>query len=241
MSDFFRTIARSRTLNLIRGTVRRLPGGGWAFRTLARAMNRDYEERFHHALLGAVRPGDTVWDVGANVGFYTEKFLNLVGDAGHVVAIEPAPASADRCRALDDGKGRLTVMQVALGRSTGTVRFSVAGDDQTSVTNKVSDDGGVEVEMLTGDALLGRLENRQPDILKLDVEGFETDALEGMTPRLLGSQKLRSVFVEVHSTLLAQRGIHNGGEQIEKLLQRHGYDVDWVDFSHIVASRRSGG
>ena len=45
-----------------------------------------YEEGVHKALAGAVRPGDVVWDVGANVGIYTEQFCSWVGQDGFVVA-----------------------------------------------------------------------------------------------------------------------------------------------------------
>jgi FkbM family methyltransferase len=229
MSTLFRSLAHNRLLSGLRTFVRSLPGGAGLFRFIARSMNKDYEERFHHALLGAVKHGDVVWDIGANVGFYTDKFLDLVGDNGHVVAIEPTPASAEKCRAFAaKGNGRLSVMQVALGKSSGTVRFSVSSDDPTSVTNAVSDTGGVEVEMLTADALLERIPERSPDLLKLDVEGFETDVLEGMTQRVLKSEKLRALFIEVHTTLLEKRGITRGGQQIEQLLRDRGFRTDWV-------------
>lgn len=43
---------------------------------------RTYEEEFGNAMLGEVRPGDVVWDVGANVGLYTRKFIDKVGPSG---------------------------------------------------------------------------------------------------------------------------------------------------------------
>src|SRR5206468_12979742 len=51
--------------------------------------NRGYEERFGSELLKWVAAGDCVWDVGANVGFYTMRFAKKVGQ-GAVVAFEPA-------------------------------------------------------------------------------------------------------------------------------------------------------
>jgi len=51
--------------------------------------NRGYEERFGSELLKWVAAGDCVWDVGANVGFYTMRFAEKVGQ-GAVVAFEPA-------------------------------------------------------------------------------------------------------------------------------------------------------
>src|SRR5690349_20763479 len=51
-----------------------------------------YEEAFSRELLGSVRPTDCVWDVGANVGYYTRRVSELAPN-GRVVAFEPGPAT----------------------------------------------------------------------------------------------------------------------------------------------------
>ena len=53
--------------------------------------NQTYEARFMRALNARVRPGDVVWDIGANVGMYTQQFAHAVGRSGRVIAFEPAP------------------------------------------------------------------------------------------------------------------------------------------------------
>ena len=45
----------------------------------------DYEAAVHIEIENNVRPDDVVWDVGANVGLYTEFFLRKVGRAGKVL------------------------------------------------------------------------------------------------------------------------------------------------------------
>ena len=60
--------------------------------------SRSYEQRAHEALMGAVKPGDVVWDVGANVGMYSELFCEWVGKDGLVVAFEPWAESCERIR-----------------------------------------------------------------------------------------------------------------------------------------------
>src|SRR5581483_11355219 len=52
---------------------------------------QDYERQFRKQMIDIVRPGDVVWDVGANVGYYSRMFSDLVGPTGHVVAWEPSP------------------------------------------------------------------------------------------------------------------------------------------------------
>ena len=65
------------------------------FRFKILKLSRVYEEKFSQALLSNVRPGDIVWDIGANLGFYTQQFLERVGTSGRIVAFEPAPGCFD--------------------------------------------------------------------------------------------------------------------------------------------------
>ncbi len=51
-------------------------------RLLASLLAGEYEDRFQTVMLGAIRPGDIVWDVGANVGLYSKKFSNNAGSSG---------------------------------------------------------------------------------------------------------------------------------------------------------------
>jgi len=57
-----------------------------------------YEDKFHQALAAAVHTGDVVWDVGANVGLYTEMFCEWTGPTGMVVAFEPGRESVAKIR-----------------------------------------------------------------------------------------------------------------------------------------------
>ena len=97
-----------------------------------------YEEQFSQRLLSEVRPGDIVWEVGANLGIYTRQFCERVGDEGRVVAFEPTPACFDdlgnNCRAELERK--YEIHQLALGLESGTVRMQLA-DDPLGATHSV--------------------------------------------------------------------------------------------------------
>lgn len=58
-----------------------------------------WEPHLTHWLTRRIRPSDTGIDVGANIGYFTPLAAHLTGPAGHVVAIEPAPAF---CQAIAD-------------------------------------------------------------------------------------------------------------------------------------------
>jgi hypothetical protein len=75
-----------------------------------------------------------------------------------------------------------------------------------------------------------------PNVIKIDVEGYELEVIEGL-PRVLSSKELRSVFVEVHFSLLHNRKLDRAPAAILQTLRRHGFQVHWVDPSHIGARR----
>ena len=95
-----------------------------------------YEQTFDTAMFEAIKPGDVIWDVGANVGYYTRKFSDSVGSAGQVFAFEPFPATAARLRAELTGVETVTVLPVALGAETGTVSMR-EGDDEFGATSRI--------------------------------------------------------------------------------------------------------
>jgi FkbM family methyltransferase len=188
--------------------------------------------------MSAVRPGDTVWDVGANIGIYTEQFCQWVGQNGHVVAFEPGAESCESIRGRLPNCAWLTVQNVALGEQDATGKFAADG---TSVENhlvevdeETNGDASI-VEIRRGDTVSQQL-GHVPHVLKIDVEGFEEEVLNGMSG-MLASPNLRSVLVEVHFMKLENRGRANAPAHIEKLLRNNGFKTKWVDASHLFATR----
>jgi FkbM family methyltransferase len=201
---------------------------------------RSYEERFHRALVDAVRPGDVVWDVGANVGLYTRQFCQWVGETGYVIAFEPEASSCNGIRQQLQHCSWLTVEQAALGESD-TEGWLVVGS--SSVDNHVLTEAdevaghvqSIPVAICRGDTVCRRL-GRVPNVVKVDVEGFEEEVLLGMA-ETLESAELRSVLVEIHFLKLELRGRASAPVRIEKLLRGKGFKTKWADASHLVATR----
>jgi FkbM family methyltransferase len=149
-----------------------------------------------------VREGDTVVDVGANIGAITAYAAVRVGRSGHVVAVEPA---ADNLAILRENLranrlSNVTVVEGAAGRARETRQLYLRGDVSAvnslypeSCYASVTGTAAVRVERLD-DILEGRVA-----LVKIDVEGAEIDVLAGM-PRLL-AQPAIAVAAEWHPTL----------------------------------------
>ena len=201
---------------------------------------RSHERRAHQALTAALRPGDVVWDVGANVGLYSELFCRHVGPEGLVVAFEPSEESCAGIREQLPDCAWLRVENVALGDADTTGRLVTGADSaENHVATEADARNGaavsIPVEIRRGDTMCGRL-GRVPNVIKVDVEGFEEEVLLGMG-ELLASPQLRCVLVEVHFAKLEARGQAMAPVRIEKLLGTRGFRTSWVDTSHLFAAR----
>jgi FkbM family methyltransferase len=189
---------------------------------------RAYEAQFGKALLAEVRPGDVVWDVGANVGFYTRQFIDRVGPTGRVVAFEPNPSSYNILRR---DCGAAATVKVALGDCNGEGFLEPHPEPRSGSHHLVAEPTptATPVKLMAGDDY----EGAWPNVMKIDVEGFEEEVLAGM-PRILADQRLRAIFLEVHFALLEQRHKANAPLLIERKLRRLGFKTSWFrDRSHL--------
>ena len=169
-------------LRTARGVLRsmRIYYGG---RTHGRALDQMY---------GAfVGPGDLAFDIGAHVGDRVASFRRL---GARVVALEPQPALARALRVLFAFDRNVTVEQAAIARVPGTVDLMINIDNPTVSTasadfiHAARDASGwreqrwtrsIRVNATTLDALIAR--HGRPAFIKIDVEGFEAEALAGLS------------------------------------------------------------
>jgi FkbM family methyltransferase len=145
-------------------------------------------DRLYGAL---VRRGDLVFDVGAHVGDRVASFRRL---GALVVAVEPQPALLKVLQLFYGHRSGVAIEAVAVGREIGTASMMINADNPTVSTashafvSAARDAQGWEtqrwassviVPLTTLDALIGK--HGEPAFIKIDVEGFEQEALEGLT------------------------------------------------------------
>jgi FkbM family methyltransferase len=165
-------------------------------RGIIRSLRIYYGHRAHAAamqrLYGAfVRPGDLVFDVGAHVGDRIAAFRRL---GARVVAVEPQPAAVKMLKLLYGRRSDVAIEAAAVGRHSGTVELMINADNPTvSTASRPFIDAArgasgwqaqrwtktIRVPMTTLDALIAR--HGEPAFIKIDVEGFEAEALAGLT------------------------------------------------------------
>lgn len=143
-------------------------------------LDRTYEPATLHLMAMVLQPGDTVFDIGANVGLMTLHASRLVGAQGIVYAFEPHPATLERLRrnlALN-GARNVQVLELALSSAPGSCQLFSFPKVNAGRASLVPAKGGVpagEVRV----ARLGDLGLRSPRFIKLDVEGSELPVLQG--------------------------------------------------------------
>lgn len=199
-----------------------------------------YEDKFGPAFKACIRTGDTVWDVGANVGLYTAVFLQATGQTGHVVAFEPTAACFDQLHGRFTDPARVTLKNMALGDSDGKISMAVDADPLAAthhiVSGNTSGAGFVAVDVRAASSLVKEASDLFPNAVKIDVEGHEGAVLDGFGP-LLADKRLHSIGIEVHFGLLDARGESARPRQMEATLLRNGFNVRWTDPSHLLATR----
>lgn len=192
---------------------------------LAEAMRprETYVELFIHYL----RPGMTVIDGGAHVGLYTLLASRAVGSDGLVVPFEPDRynLSALQLNVRRAGAANIVVVPKALSNAPGTATFYETASTIGSSLLQRPDSRRHTVETTSIDA---ELEGRAVSelIVKLNVEGAEALALEGMRETLARVDAV-TVFIEMNPPLLEAAGTDVAA--LLAALEADGFDVRFID------------
>jgi len=176
-------------------------GRGW--------YDQDWEPMAELELLQThkLRPGARVFDLGAHQCVVAILLSRIVGPNGSVVALEATRASveiANRNRLLNAAEN-LEIVHAAVAAESGSIVFTLDGH----VENNHEKSANVSVDAFSIDDLAKRY--GVPDVLFIDVEGYECKALEGATETL---RTKPDCFVEVHGGV----GLENFGGTLDKVL-----------------------
>lgn len=176
-------------------------------------------------LLHFLRPGDLFFDIGANVGAYTILASGEIGAT--TVAIEPVPSTF---KFLSDNivinklAEKVQLLNVALGSNSGTIKFTNSLDTLNHVAT-VNEPGTIDVVVKKMDDITFQI----PVLIKIDVEGFETEVLNGAR-NILSNKNLKAIIIELNGS-----GIRYGYD--EQLIHKSLLNLGFKPYTYNPTSR----
>jgi FkbM family methyltransferase len=178
-----------------------------------------------------LRPGSLVFNAGANQCLQGMMLAREVAPSGQVYALEPNKYNVDAGRRNIELNliTNCTVLQAAVSSKSGQLRINQSMNGQ--VSNSRGDIGSVSVEAISIDDLSARV--GLPDVLYIDVEGFECEVLAGARQTIM--TKIPDCYVEVHVGM----GLERFGGSPSKVLSffpRNRYMLVWCDESKTIFS-----
>jgi FkbM family methyltransferase len=199
---------------------------------LGRKVQRDvyignYERAETRQVCSFLKPGMTVLDIGANVGYYTALAARMVGTDGRVFAVEPYSPNFIRLDGWirNNHVGQARAFNFALGGAPARAQmFSAFADTDAPVLVAHDQPGVGTVEVRTLDSCLDEWKLDRVDFLKLDVDGSETAVLAGACDTL-AAHKIRAILCEFSLEWLAQVG--SSAEALWATLVRAGFEPVW--------------
>ena len=163
--------------------------GGWWIRipddhVLSNMRTASYERRELDFVRAALKPGETVLDIGANFGLYSILAAKQVGPKGRVLAFEPNPRNLLylRLNLLLNRQRQVEVVPVALGNEEGEADFTCVSQGAYSTLHAAAVPGKttvIRVKQTTLDAIAAQEKLHSVDFVKMDVEGAELLVLQG--------------------------------------------------------------
>jgi FkbM family methyltransferase len=143
-----------------------------------------------------LRPGDTFLDVGANIGYYTLIAARIVGPEGRVFAFEPDPVNFELLRKNVEANGHsnVTLVNKAVSDRGGTLRLFVNEANRGDHRIYDSRDGrrSLSIQAVALDGFFKKLD-RKIQFIKMDIQGAEARALEGMKGLIRSNRPLKLV------------------------------------------------
>jgi len=148
-------------------------------------------------LLHFLRPNDLFIDIGANVGAYTILASSEIN--AKTIAIEPVPSTFRNLIdniSINQMQEKVKALNIGLGSRNGKLQFTKSFDTVNHVATENETDT-IEVDISTLDSIL--LTETTPALLKIDVEGFETEVLNG-AEKTLADKTLKAIIIELNGS-----------------------------------------
>ncbi len=169
-----------------------------------------------------IKRGDTVFEVGAYTGFHAIRLSQIVGKSGHVTAIEAVPSNFEILKKNIEGNNieNITALNYAIWNQKGSIAFNVDERQKNSaVENVIDKKKQIEIPSQTIDNLIESLNVKKLDFIRIQTNGAELEALQGMA----------NTFKLKPKILVAVPYINK--EKIQRMLDDLGYKTTFTGHS----------
>jgi FkbM family methyltransferase len=195
-----------------------------------------FKDEAYEKLFSLAKAGNTVLDIGANIGFTALALSKACGNEGSVFAFEPDPFNFSRLSqhiSLNKNK-TVSAHNIGLGDKEGELKLVISRADNRGM-NRI--DGSAEknfilVKVSTADTFVKENALKKIDLIKIDVEGFELNVLKGCENILRTFKPV--LFIEVDDDNLKAQG--NSAKDLLEFLESERYKCTEVISGKIVSS-----
>jgi FkbM family methyltransferase len=222
-----------RVLDLVtfrRGSLRHI--NGFSIRLplrYARYYENGYEQDTFSYFEKCIRPNQTILDIGAHIGLYSVFFSKKLQGTGRVICFEPTPGTFAILRNTVqlNALKNCTLVNAAIAEKSGTLKFNLTskdgeGSNANSLVQTERSVNSTEVKVYSIDDYC-REENLKIDVLKIDVEGYELNALIGAEETFKNDKPVG--ILALHPASIKQLG--QSLEQIWDLLLTYGCKIEF--------------
>lgn len=179
-------------------------------------------------IIKKLRKGMHCIDIGSNIGYYAILESSKIGDNGLVWSIEPSPQNFKTLskNIILNQRKNIKCYNIAIGDENGKIDFVISEKSNWSkIKNKIdhieNGDKIIQVDIMTLDSFSQKNEIKKVDLLRMDVEGYERNIIEGSMNFL---EKFKPILmIEVHKMII---GNNRTNELLEKL-QKMNYECEY--------------
>lgn len=185
------------------------------------------EAAFMKVLRQEVKKSMVAIDIGANVGYITLIMAELIGPSGRVYALEPHPrnyAILTKNIEVNSYASFVFSYQIGISNVHGVLKLHISDKSNLhSLSTSPNSKYSINVPVSTLDDFMK--DKGYPDFIKMDIEGHEVEALEGMYNTLRNAQSPVKILMEVHPTFYSET--HSLENQLRRLIDL-GFNTKYV-------------
>ena len=185
-------------------------------RTLLLFGKRELEHK--KMLEDIIKPGMTVLDIGANIGYYSLMMLKLIGEKGKLIVVEPSPSNIEilKKNLILNKFNDIEVHNSAISDENSIKKFFLSEMSNLNTLNYTDKKSlnltgkTIDVKTFTIPEIM---DGRSLDLIRMDVEGHEVEVLNGLIPNIGVNNLYPSIIFETH------RSRYNNEHSMENTLK----------------------